>query len=187
MNAKILLTAAMASVCLAGASVHGGVLASDNADNLQYAPQPNHNWSVINGGFGYNPWTPLADRSGGGTYMEGVGVNNRQVDGNSSFALSAGGGAYDISRPLVTPLAGNTWYQFDILLRFDTAYFPGASLVNLRAGNNMAGFAAGELFSFGIVNGAELSYTDGSGFHPLGFDARGPVFDLDVIFMYSRN
>src|SRR5580765_5285573 len=93
------LTAASFAIFLAS-PVHAGlpvIVASDNADNPQYAPQPTHNWSPINGGFGYNTWTPLADQVGGGTYMEGVGVNNRQVTGNFSFALFAGGGGYDIS------------------------------------------------------------------------------------------
>src|SRR5215831_10283807 len=92
------------------------VVASDNADNPQYAPQPNHNWSPINGGFGYNLWTPLADQGGGGTYMEGVGVNGRQVEGNFSFALYAGSGGFDISRPLTSSLVSG---EFDIITRFD--------------------------------------------------------------------
>src|SRR5690349_13907725 len=100
------------------------VVASDNADGPAYAPQPNHNWSVINGGFGYNSWTPLADQGGGGTFMEGIGVNNRQVEGNYSFALYAGGGGFDISRPLASPIAGVG--EFNIITRFDVADNPGA-------------------------------------------------------------
>src|SRR5579862_3318649 len=155
------------------------VVASDNADDPQYAPQPNHNWAPINGGFGYNAWTPLADQGGGGTYMEGVGVNNRQVEGNFSFALFARGGGFDISRPLVNPLT--VLCEFDIITRFDVADSPGASLINLRAGNNTAAFGAGELLSFGIVNGNELSYTDGTGFHlmPSG-EARGSVWSWNI-------
>ncbi|PWU13800.1 MAG: hypothetical protein C5B50_18590 [Verrucomicrobia bacterium] len=157
------------------------VVAQDNADNPQYAPQPNHAWSVINGGFGYNLWTPLADQGGGGTYMEGIGVNNRQIEGNFSFALYAGNGGYDISRPLINPILGVG--EFDVLTRFDVADTPGASLVNIRAGNNTAAFGAGELLSFGIVNGNALSYTDGSGFHllPSG-EARGSVWSWNIDF-----
>jgi hypothetical protein len=114
--------------------------------------------------------------------MEGVGVNNRQVEGNYSFALYAGGGpsGYDISRPLTTSL---TTGDFNIITRFDVADSPGASLVNLRAGNNTGGFGLGELLSFGIVNGNQLSYTDSSGFHlmPSG-EARGSVWDWNIIF-----
>ncbi len=146
------------------------ITASDNADGSSYSPQPDHNWSVTNGGIGYGLWTPLADTGGGGTFMEGVGVNNRQVDGNFSFALYAGGGSYDISRPLVNPQPNG---EFEINTRFDLAG-AGPNLVNLRAGNITSGFGAGELLSFGIVNGNQLSYTDGSGFHlfPSG-EARG--------------
>jgi hypothetical protein len=175
----ILATATVATLpALAGLPV---VVALDNADYPQYAPQPNHNWSPINGGFGYNVWTPLADTGGGGTYMEGVGVNNRQVEGNYSFALYAGGGSYDISRQLTSPITGVG--EFDVITRFDIAASPGAGLVNIRAGNNTAAFSAGELLSFGIVNGNELSYTDGTGFHllPSG-EARGSVWDWNVDF-----
>ena len=157
------------------------VVASDNADDPAYAPQPNHNWSVINGGFGYNLWTPLADQGGGGTYMEGPGVNGRQVEGTWSFGLYAGGGGFDISRPLVNPIVGAG--EFDVITRFDVADSPGASLVNIRAGNNTAAFGAGELLSFGIVNGNMLSVTDGSGFHllPSG-EARGSRWGWNVDF-----
>jgi hypothetical protein len=41
--------------------------------------------------------------------------------------------------------------EFDIITRFDLAG-AGPNLVNLRSGNNVAGFGAGELLSFGIVN-----------------------------------
>jgi hypothetical protein len=155
------------------------IVASDNADNAAYAPQPTHNWSPINGGFGYNTWTPLADGAGGGTYMEGVGVNGRQVEGNYSFALFAGGGSFDISRPLTTSVASG---EFQIITRFDIAG-SGPNLVNLRAGNTTASFGSGELVSFGIVNGNELSYTDGAGFHllPSG-EARGSVWDWNIDF-----
>jgi len=156
-------------------------VALDNADFPAYAPQPNHAWSLINGGFGYNLWTPLADQAGGGTFMEGVGVNNRQVEGNFSFALYAGGGGFDLSRPLVNPITGLG--EFDVITRFDLAASPGAGLVNLRAGNNTAAFSAGELLSFGIVNGNQLSYTDGSGFHPLpSGEARGSVWAWNIDF-----
>jgi hypothetical protein len=173
-----------ASILVLSGTVQAGlpvIVASDNADNVQYAPQPNHNWSIVNGGFGYGLWTPLADQAGGGTYMEGVGVNNRQVEGNFSFALYAGGGGFDISRPLVNPITGIG--EFDIITRFDVADTPGSSLVNIRAGNNTAGFGAGELLSFGIVNGNNLSYTDGTGFHPLpSGEARGSVWSWNVDF-----
>jgi hypothetical protein len=154
-------------------------VAYDAADLPDYAPQPNHNWSPINGGYGYDVWTPLADTGGGGTYMEGVGVNNRQVDDTYSFALYAGGGSYDISRQLSSSV---TVGQFSILTRFDIAG-AGPNLVNIRAGNNTSAFGAGELLSFGIVNGNELSYTDGSGFNllPSG-EARGSVWDWTVDF-----
>ena len=154
-------------------------VAYDNADLVNYAPQPTHNWPPVNGGSGYNVWTPLADTGGGGTYMEGVGVNNRQVEGNYSFALYAGGGSYDISRPLTASLTAG---RFDILTRFDIAG-AGANLVNLRAGNNTAGFGLGELLSFGLVNGNALSYTDGAGFHTLASgEARGSVWAWDIVF-----
>ena len=182
MSAKscLYLAALLISTCL---SVQAGlpiIFASDSANNVQYAPQPNHNWSPINGGFGYNVWTPLADTGGGGTYMEGVGVNGRQVDGNYSFALYAGGGSYDISRQLATPITGIG--EFDIVTRFDIAG-AGPNLVNIRAGNNTSAFSGGELLSFGIVNGNELSYTDGSGFNllPSG-EARGSVWSWNVDF-----
>jgi len=178
-----ILTAASFTIFLASPARAGLpiVVASDDADNAAYAPQPNHNWSPINGGFGYNTWTPLADQAGGGNYMEGVGVNNRQVTGNFSFALFAGGGGYDISRPLVNPITGLG--EFDIITRFDIAASPGAGLVNIRAGNNTAGFGAGELLSFGIVNGNQLSYTDGTGFHllPSG-EARGSEWGWNIDF-----
>jgi len=156
------------------------IVAQDNADFPQYAPQPTHNWSPINGGFGYNTWTPLSDTAGGGTYMEGVGVNGRQVEGNYSFALYAGGGTYDISRQLANPIAGVG--EFDVVTRFDIAG-AGPNLVNIRAGNNLAAFGGGELLSFGIVNDNQLSYTDGSGFHTLpSGEARGSVWSWSVDF-----
>jgi hypothetical protein len=163
------------------ASVHAGLpvtVATDNADNATYAPQPNHTWSPINGGFGYKPWTVLG--GGGGTYMEGVGVNNRQVEGNWSFAILAGPASFTISRPLSNSIASG---EFDILTRFDVADSPGASLVNIRAGNDTTSFGIGELLSFGIVNGNQLSYTDGSGFHlmPSG-EARGSVWAWNIDF-----
>jgi hypothetical protein len=154
------------------------IVATDNADNSVYAPQPNHNWSQINGGFGYGAWTALV--GGGGTYMEGVGVNNRQVEGNFSFAIYAGPDSFAISRPLSNSIS---YGEFDILTRFDVADSPGASLVNIRTGNNTTSFSSGELLSFGIVNGNQLSYTDGSGFHlmPSG-EARGAIWDWNIDF-----
>ncbi len=138
-----------------------------------------HNWPTFNGGTGYGLWTPLSDTGGGGTYMEGVGVNGRQVDGNYSFALYAGGGSYDISRPLNTSIVSG---DFSILTRFDVAG-SGPNLVNLRVGNNTSSFGSGGLLSFGIVNGNELSYSDGSGFHLMSSgEARGNVWDWNVAF-----
>jgi len=176
MKAKsyVYLAALFVSTCL---SVQAQYIAYDNGD--LYPGNPDHGWPAFNGGSGYNLWTPLADTGGGGTYMEGVGVNGRQVEGNYSFALYAGGGSYDISRPLSSSLASA---QFNIITRFDIAG-AGPNLVNLRAGNNTASFSAGELLSFGIVNGNELSYTDGSGFHTLASgEARGSVWDWTVDF-----
>ena len=113
--------------------------------------------------------------------MEGVGVNNRQVEGNFSYALYAGGGGFDISRSLASPITGMG--EFDIITRFDIAASPGAGLVNIRSGNNTAAFGAGELLSFGIVNGNQLSYTDGSGLHALpSGEARGSVWGWNVDF-----
>ncbi len=177
---KHLLSLGLLASALFVVSAHAQLVALDNADNPAYAPQPTHNWSPINGGFGYGLWTPLADQGGGGTYMEGVGVNNRQVEGNFSFALYSGGGGFDISRPLASSISGPV--EFHIITRFDVADSPGASLVNLRSGNNTAGFGAGELLSFGIVNGNQLSLTDHTGFHllPSG-EARGSVWDWDVV------
>jgi hypothetical protein len=173
----LVTSSALALPALAGLPF---TVALDNADFPAYAPQPNHNWSPINGGFGYNVWTPLADTGGGGTYMEGVGVNGRQVEGNFSFALYAGGGSYDVSRPLAAPIVGQG--EFDIITRFDLAG-AGPNLVNLRAGNNTSAFGAGELLSFGIVNGNQLSVTDGAGFHllPSG-ESRGSVWAWNVDF-----
>lgn len=153
--------------------------ASDDANTGGYGPQPMHNWPTFNGGTGYGLWTPLSDTSGGGTYMEGVGVNNRQVDGNYSFALYAGSGSYDISRPLNSSITSG---DFSILTRFDVPG-NGPNLVNIRAGNNTSAFGSGELLSFGIVNGNELSYTDSTGFHlmPSG-ESRGSVWDWNVAF-----
>jgi hypothetical protein len=178
MNTSLLIASLGVALAVCG-SAHAAVVASDDANNADYAPQPNHNWSVINGGFGYNLWTPLGGAGGGGTYMEGVGVNNRQVAGNFSFALYAGGGTYAISRPLTSSMASG---EFDILTRFDLAG-AGPNLVNLRTGNNVAGFGNGELLSFGIVNGNTLGYTDGTGFHAMASgEARGSVWSWDVIF-----
>jgi len=152
-------------------------VAYDNAD--LYPGNPDHGWPAFNGGFGYGLWTPLADTGGGGTYMEGVGVNNRQVEGNFSFALYAGGGSYDISRPLTSSLASG---EFDILTRFDIAG-AGANMVDLRSGNNTSAFNAGELLSFGLDNGNQLTIIDGSGLQTLpSGEARGSVWAWDINF-----
>jgi hypothetical protein len=154
---SILLVTSISTLALA-TSVRAGlpdVVAQDNADFPQYAPQPTHNWIPINGGFGYGPWSgPLADTGGGGTYMEGVGVNGRQVEGNFSFALFAGGGSMDVSRPLLAPIAGVG--EFDVITRFDLAG-AGPNLVNIRTGNSLASFGTGEVLSFGIVHGNQRS------------------------------
>ena len=111
--------------------------------------------------------------------MEGVGVNGRQTEGNFSFALYSGSGAFDISRPLSSSIASG---EFDILTRFDIAG-SGPNLVSLRAGNNTSSFASGELISFGIVNGNSLDYTDGSGFHALpSGESRGSVWAWSIDF-----
>lgn len=152
-------------------------VAYDNAD--LYPANPDHNWPAFNGGYGYNAWTPLTDTGGGGTFMEGVGVNGRQVEGSYSFALYSGGGTYDISRQLVNPVAAGS---FSIITRFDIAG-AGPNLVNLRSGNNLGSFSGGELLSFGLVNDNQLSYTDSSGFHTLASgEARGSVWDWTVNF-----
>ena len=94
--------------------------------------------------------------------------------------MYAGAGSYDISRPLTTPIAGVG--ECDILTRFDLAGV-GPNLVNIRSGNGLASFGAGELLSFGIVNGNELNYTDGTGFHLLASgEARGDVWSWAVNF-----
>lgn len=173
------LAALLASLCL---SVRAGLpitVALDNADFPGYAPQPNHNWSPINGGFGYNTWTALGGASGGGTFMEGVGVNGRQAEGNFSFALYSGIGSFAISRPLTTSIVSG---EFDVITRFDIAG-AGPNVVNLRAGNNLASLGAGELLSFGLVDNNQLSYTDGAGFHTLpSGEARGSVWSWNVDF-----
>jgi hypothetical protein len=173
----------LSAVVTLATSVRAGlpdVVAYDNANTGGYTPQPDQAWAGFNGGFGYGLWTPLSDTGGGGTYMEGLGVNGRQVDGNYSFALYSGSGSYDISRPLTSNLTGLV--EFDIITRFDLAG-AGPNLVNIRTGNNTAAFGGGELLSFGIVNGNELSYTDGSGFNllPSG-EARGDVWSWAVDF-----
>lgn len=184
LSRTILLVTSIAVAASLATSVRAGlpdVVAQDNADFPQYAPQPTHNWIPINGGFGYGPWSgPLADTGGGGTYMEGVGVNGRQVEGNFSFALYAGGGSMDVSRPLASPITGVG--EFDVITRFDLAG-AGPNLVNIRTGNGLASFGAGELLSFGIVNGNTLDYTDGTGFHALASgEARGAVWSWNVDF-----
>jgi hypothetical protein len=173
---KIKKIASTLLVSVLGATAYAQV-AYDNAD--LYPGNPDHGWPSFNGGFGYNAWTPLADTGGGGTFMEGVGVNGRQVEGSFSFALYAGGGSFDISRQLASPLASG---QFNIITRFDIAG-AGPNLVNLRAGNSLSSFSGGELLSFGLVNGNQLSYTDGAGFHQLASgEARGSVWNWNVVF-----
>ncbi len=151
-------------------------VAQDNADN---ADCPRRRAASIlptlNGGFGYGLWTPLSDGSGGGTYMEGIGMPIiAGVDGNYSFALLADGRSCDIIGPLSSSMTSG---DFSITTRFDLAG-TGPNLVNLRVGNNTSSFGSGELLSFGIVGGNELSYTDSTGFHLLSSgEARGNVRD----------
>ncbi len=178
---SFLLASAVVSSALLTASSQAQV-AYDNAS--LYPNNPDHSWPGNNGGYGYNLCTPLGGISGGGTYMEGVGVNGRQVDGSYSFALYAGGSTgsgsgYAISRPLASSVTSGT---FSIITRFDLAG-SGPNLVNLRAGNNTSSFGSGELLSFGIVNGSELSYTDSTGLHTISSgEARGGVWDWTVNF-----
>ncbi len=158
-------------------SLHADTLslvASDNSDLGVYSP-PNNVWGATNGGFGYGAWSGLSNTGGGGTYME----TSRQVDGNDSFALYAGSGNYGIARPLSSSLASG---EFDITTRFDLSG-NGPNLVNLRSGNDTANFGGGELLSFGIVNGNQLSFTDSSGLQTLpSGEARGSVFQWTVNF-----
>jgi len=177
MRLGLVLSALASVVVLSVSSQAQTIVAYDNANT--YYPNPDNGWTSYNGGYGYDLWTPLADTGGGGTYMEGVTANNRQVDGAYSLALYAGSGSYDVSRQLASPITDGT---FSILTRFDVAG-AGPNLVNIRAGNNTSSFGAGELLSFGIVNGNELSYTDGSGFHTLASgEARGDIWDWTVNF-----
>ena len=173
-----LLVLAAATAMVASSSGQS-IIAYDNANTGGYAPQPDHGWPAYNGGSGYGLWTPLADTSGGGAYMEGVGVNGRQVDGSYSFALYAGGGAYDISRPLTTSI---TTGDFSIITRFDVAG-AGLNMVDLRTGNNTSGFSVGQLLSFGLDNGNQLTVIDASGVQllPSG-EARGDAWDWNVDF-----
>ena len=174
---KTISTIAIVLGLAAANALAQSIVATDNGD--LYPSNPDHNWSVNNGGSGYGVWTPLADTGGGGTFMEGVGVNSRQVEGNYSFALYAGGGSFDISRPLTSSLTSG---DFSIITRFDMAG-AGPNLVNLRAGNTTSSFSAGELLSFGILNGNQLSYTDGTGFHLLASgEARGSVWSWNTLF-----
>src|SRR5437773_256492 len=113
----LLLKLAMVAVAmLTTSSVYADlptIVALDNADFSQYAPQPNNNWLRTNGGSGYQPWTWITDPVGPlHTYMEGAGVNNQQVEGNYSFGLSIG----SIWRPLAAPITGAG--EFDVLTRF---------------------------------------------------------------------
>lgn len=158
--------------------------ASDNADDAAYAPQPNNNWSALNGGFGYLVWTPLAGATTGGTYMEGVGVNGRQVDGNYSFGLNAGptGAGFGLSRAMSAPVAAG---KFEMLTRFDVTATNGLfSGVALRTGNDTSVFANGQLLAFGL-NGSSnaLCYVDADGPQILSTgDARGPIWKWTADF-----
>ena len=185
-KALVALGIVVSALGVAGAA-HSAILAYDSANLPGYAPQPDHNWSVINGGYGYNLWTglndiPLGTGVDGGTYMSGVGVEGRQVDGNWSFGLYAYGTGFDISRPLVTPMP---YGRFTILTRFDLAG-DGPNLINLRSANDTAAFANGELLTFGIdgdVDPTQLCYRDAAGVHVLpSGEARGQVWQWTVNF-----
>jgi len=169
------------------AGAYSATLAFDNANLPEYATQPNHNWSVINGGYGYNLWTglndiPLGTGMDGGTYMTGVGVELRQVDADWSFGLYAYGTGFYISRPLATPMAEGI---FTILTRFDMTG-GGANLINLRSANGTAAFTSGELLAFGIDGDADptqLSFRDATGIHVLpSGEARREVWQWTVNF-----
>jgi hypothetical protein len=181
LRAGVFITSIAAVALLATSSVRAQTTnAFDAGDDGSYGPLPQNDWPATNGGFGYGLWTPDADAGGGGTYMEGPTVNSRGVPTNNySFALYPGNGSYDISRPLTTSLSSG---DFSIYTRFDIAG-AGPNLVDLRIGNNTNGYNSGELLSFGIVNGNELSYTDSSGFHLLASgEARGDVWSWNVAF-----
>ena len=64
----LLLKLAMVAVAmLTTSSVYADlptIVALDNADFSQYAPQPNNNWLRTNGGSGYQPWTWITDPVG---------------------------------------------------------------------------------------------------------------------------
>src|ERR1017187_172517 len=155
MKTKLFRALAAASVIMLSSSIHAGlpnIVALDNGD--LYPGNPDHGWPAFTGGFGFNLWTSLADTGGGGTYMEGVGVNGRQVEGNYSFALYGGSESYDISRPLASPITGVG--EFDIITRFDLAG-NGVNMVNIRSGNTLTSFGAGELLSFGLFVGNILN------------------------------
>jgi hypothetical protein len=176
---KVILVAA--AVATSAVSAFAGLPVTNAYDNGDlYPANPDHGWPAFNGGFGYNIWTPLADTGGGGTYMEGVGVNGRQVEGNFSFALYGGSGSYDISRPLASPITGAG--EFDIITRFDLAG-NGVNMVNIRSGNALTSFGAGELLSFGLFEFNMLSYTDSTGRHELNSgNALGQVWSWAVDF-----
>jgi len=179
---KFILVAAAVATCAVSAFAGLPVTnAYDDADSAAYAPQPDHNYSTANGGFGYGLWTTVTSAGGGGTYMEGPGVNGRGVPTTAefSFALFGGSGSFALSRPLTSSIVSG---EFDIYSRFDLAGV-GPNLINIRSGNNTSGFGSGELLSFGIVNSNVLSYTDGAGFHALNSgESRGSVFSWNVDF-----
>src|SRR5437016_2125646 len=122
--------------------------AYDDADDPAYAPPPDHDYSIDNGGFGYGLWTTVTSAGGGGTYMEGPGVNSRGVPTTAEFSFALFGSTFALSRPLTSSIVSG---EFDIFSRFDLAGI-GPNLINIRSGNNTNGFGNGELLSFGIVN-----------------------------------
>src|SRR2546430_7289762 len=93
---KFILVAA--AVATSAASVFAGLPitnAYDDADNGSYGSLPNHNWSVINGGFCSGLWAPDTTAGGGGTYLGGPGVDSRGGSNTAagvSFPLYRGGG-----------------------------------------------------------------------------------------------
>src|SRR5205807_10102044 len=66
---------ALASFALLGRAFAGLpiIVASDSGSDPAYSPQPDNDYNIDNGGFGYNTWTTVTTSGGGGTYMDGVG------------------------------------------------------------------------------------------------------------------
>jgi T5SS/PEP-CTERM-associated repeat protein len=172
--------------------------AFDSADDGSYGTLPDHTYSTTNGGYGYDLWTTNSGTSGGGTYMEGPGVNARGVPNTNdfSFALYAGGSGsagpgntgsgFTLSRPLAIPLAvGELRFYSRFDLDAGNGQFNG---FGLRAANNTNSFGSGQLLAFGLGGTAatsnQLTFTDAAGFHiiPSSVEARGSVWFWVVDF-----